>query len=158
MEKKKKKSENKLKTLLQVEAFRNDWEELQLNLMYSYHWLSGHLRNLFKDLEITPQQYQVLKIIAAANPDPVSIEWIKARVIEKDADMSRMIHRLSEQKLIKRQIKRTDRRASEISLTELGSKLLESAVEFQQKADQLFYNLSKKEAKQLNKLLNKIRT
>lgn len=158
MEKKKKKSESKLKTLLQVDGFRNDWEELQLNLMYSYHWLSGHLRTLYKDLEITPQQFQVLKIISGASPEPVSIEWIKARVIEKDADMSRMINRLSAQKLIKRQVKRTDRRASEITLTELGTQLLDSAADFQQKSDQLFYNLSKKEAKQLNKLLNKIRS
>lgn len=157
MAKKKTKNEAKLKNLLGVESFRNEWEELQLNILYTAKWIEQKLRKIHADMQVTPHQIQVMRIIHQSKPEPISIEGIKAKMIENDADMSRMILRLVEMKLVKKEIKRSDRRHSEITLTDLGEDLLAAAEEKMTSADQMFYNLSKKEAKSLNKLLNKTR-
>lgn len=158
MEKAKKKNEAKLKNILHVENFRNDWEELRLNLSFTYHWMQQKLKTIHQKLEVTPQQFQVLRVIGQSKPNPVTIEDIKSRIIEIDADMSRMIQRLLQQKLIHKEVKRTDRRASEITLTPLGEELLSAGEILMKESDQIFYNLSKKEAKAMNKLLTRLRS
>lgn len=158
MEKNKKKSVSKLKNILHVDEFRNEWEELRLNLSYTHHWMQQKLKRIYQKLEVTPQQFQVLRIIGQNNGNPITIEEIKARVIELDSDMSRMIQRLVQQKLIQKDVKRTDRRASEITLTALGKELVASGEALIKESDQIFYNLSKKEAKTINKLLTRLRS
>jgi DNA-binding MarR family transcriptional regulator len=158
MEKNKKKKNAKLKNILHVKTFRNDWEELQLNLMFTYHWMQKKLKEIHQKLEVTPQQFQVLRIIGLNKPDPVTIEEIKSKIIEIDADMSRMIQRLLQQQLITKEVKRTDRRASEITLTALGEELLQAGETLSKESDQIFHTLSKKEAKAINKLLTQLRS
>lgn len=147
----------KIKKALGVDSFRNDWEKTTLNLQFTVNWLNQQMRSIYSDLQITYQQAQVLKIIGSS-ADAVNIETIKAKVTEKDADMSRMIQRLLQMKLITKRIKRTDRRQSEILLNETGRKLLEQIEIKQMEADKLLFNLSKKQLKQLNQLLDIVRS
>lgn len=157
MAKKKNKKAKKLKKELVVEGFRNEWEQLQLNLLSTSNWINQNLRNIYADLSITPQQANVLRIINEAAPNPINIEGIKAKVTEGDADMSRMINRLVVLKLIDKQVRRTDRRQSDIMLTESGKAALLNIEEKLMESDKMFFNLNKKEVKELNLLLDKIR-
>lgn len=157
MAKKKNKKAKKLKKELVVEGFRNEWEQLQLNLLSTCNWINQNLRNIYADLSITPQQANVLRIINEAAPNPINIEGIKAKVTEGDADMSRMINRLVVLKLIDKQVRRTDRRQSDIMLTESGKAALLNIEEKLMESDKMFFNLNKKEVKELNLLLDKIR-
>jgi DNA-binding MarR family transcriptional regulator len=157
MAKKKNKKAKKLKKELGVEGFRNEWEQLQLNLLSTSNWINQNLRNIYADLSITPQQANVLRIINEAAPNPINIEGIKAKVTEGDADMSRMINRLVVLKLIDKQVRRTDRRQSDIMLTESGKAALLNIEEKLMESDKMFFNLNKKEVKELNLLLDKIR-
>lgn len=157
MAKKKNKKAKKLKKALSVEGFRNEWEQLQLNMLFTNNWINHNLRNIYSDLSITPQQANVLRIIDEVAPEPINIEGIKAKVPEGDADMSRMINRLVALKLIDKQVRRTDRRQSDIVLTESGQAILIHIEEKLMEGDKMFFNLNKKEVKDLNKLLDKIR-
>ena len=158
MAKKKSKKSKKLKKALGVECFRNEWEQLQLNLQFTNNWINQNLRNIYADLSITPQQAQVLRIIKEAAPETINIEGIKAKVPEGDADMSRMINRLVALKLISKQVRRTDRRQSAIGLTEAGENILVQIEDKLMASDKMFFNLNKKEVKVINKLLDKIRS
>ena len=158
MAKKKSKKAKKLKKVLGVEGFRNEWEQLQLNLLFTNNWINQNLRNIYADLSITPQQSNVLRIIDEVAPEPINIEGIKAKVPEGDADMSRMINRLVALKLIDKQVRRTDRRQSDIVLTEYGQAMLTHVEDKLMEGDKMFFNLNKKEVKELNKLLDKIRS
>jgi DNA-binding MarR family transcriptional regulator len=158
MAKKKSKKAKKLKKVLGVEGFRNEWEQLQLNLLFTNNWINQNLRNIYADLSITPQQSNVLRIIDEVAPEPINIEGIKAKVPEGDADMSRMINRLVALKLIDKQVRRTDRRQSDIVLTESGQAMLTHVEDKLMEGDKMFFNLNKKEVKELNKLLDKIRS
>jgi DNA-binding MarR family transcriptional regulator len=65
---------------------------------------------------------------------------------------------LLQQQLITKEVKRTDRRASEITLTALGEELLQAGETLSKESDQIFHTLSKKEAKAINKLLTQLRS
>ena len=146
----------KLKKRLKVKEFRNKWEKLLFNFHLASSNINQHIRDCFRDAEITYQQYLVLKIIDSAD-DVVNNSYIKARVIDKDSDVSRLIKRLLDLNLITKSINATDKRHSEIRLSNDGQNALQQIEERIHAVDEVFYNLSSKEVKQLNELLDKVR-
>lgn len=147
----------KLKKELKIKEFRNNWEKLLLNFQLTDIKINTHLRESFKKFGITYQQYNVLRVISASKKGIVSNNYIKERMVQKDADISRLIVRLVSQGFVQKTPKKTDRRQSEVSLTEKGIELLASIEKEIHIVDRFFYDLSKKEAKTLNLILDKIR-
>ncbi len=146
----------KLKKRLKVKEFRNKWEKLLFNFQLASSNINQHIRDCFRDAEITYQQYTVLKIINEAD-DVVNNSYIKRRVVDKDSDVSRLIKRLHDLKLITKSINASDKRHSEIRLSYDGKKALKLIEDRIHAVDEVFYNLSSKEVKQLNDLLDKVR-
>lgn len=147
----------KLKKLLKVKSFRNKWEKLLFNFQLANANLNQHVRDCFRDSMVTYQQYLVLKIIAQAEDDAVNNSYIKDRVVDKDSDISRLITRLQDLNLVRKSINASDKRHSEIRLTEEGLKVYQEIEDRVHTIDEVFFNLSSKEVKVLNGLLDKIR-
>ena len=84
---------------------------------------------------------------------------IKERMLDKSSDVSRIVERLRIKKLIERRTSRKDRRQMEVRITQNGLKLLADLDKCVQQMDNIISNnLSAKEAKTLNELLDKIRS
>jgi len=146
-----------LKKELKRKDFRNGWEKLLLNFQLTEIKLNAHLRESLKKYGITYQQYNVLQVIPQSKSGIVSNQYIKDRMVQKDADISRLLVRLVSGGLILKTPKKTDKRQSEIQLSERGKELLKEIETEIHLVDHFFYALSKKEAKLFNALLNKIR-
>ncbi|MFT4522614.1 MAG: DNA-binding MarR family transcriptional regulator [Bacteroidia bacterium] len=129
-----------------------------LNFQLTQVEVSQHIRDGFEDTGLTYQQYNVLKIVAEAKKGKdVTINYIKDRLVEKDADISRLIDRLKESGYVNKTPKPTDKRHTIIELTEFGKSELNNLKERVHFLDEVFFNLNSTEVKQLNMLLNKIR-
>jgi MarR family transcriptional regulator, 2-MHQ and catechol-resistance regulon repressor len=137
--------------------FRNEHQKAVVNLLYTYGWLTEKSKELFAPEDITPQQFNILRILRGSHPTPMSTLQIRERMLDKMSDTSRIVDRLIAKSLVKKGISKTDRRLVDVMITEKGKKLLERLDERQDDMDNIFGNITKKEATILSDLLDKVR-
>ncbi|MBL7858398.1 MAG: winged helix DNA-binding protein [Cyclobacteriaceae bacterium] len=143
---------------IQQREFRNEHHKAILNILYTHNYLVGKINDLFKDFEVTRQQYNVLRILRGQYPGHASINIIRERMLDNMSDASRIVERLRLKELVKREDSKDDKRAVEITITEKGLQLLNSMQHDVDSLDTMLQGLTADEALQLNKLLDKIRT
>lgn len=137
--------------------FRNEHQKAIVNLLYTYNWVTEKSKELFASEDITPQQFNILRILRGSHPTPLSTLQIRERMLDKMSDTSRIVDRLITKGLVKKGICKDDRRLVDVMITEKGKKLLERLDARQDEIDNIIGNLSKKEASFLSELLDKIR-
>ena len=138
-------------------SFRNELQKAAINIIYTYNWMSEKMKAFFDKEEITPQQFNILRILRGAGK-PISTLQIRQRMLDKMSDTSRIVDRLLAKGLVKKNTCPNDKRLVDVSITEKGKKLLERLDLLAPDMDALFNNLSDADARQLNKLLDKIRS
>ncbi|WP_026904795.1 MarR family winged helix-turn-helix transcriptional regulator [Pedobacter glucosidilyticus] len=138
-------------------GFDSFYNKAIVNILYTHGWLSNHLKSELDKSNITPQQYNVLRILRGQLPNPATINLLKERMLDKMSDASRIVDRLVQKELVKRSINKKDRRAVDIIITDKGLKLLETIQMETHVINILKNNLSEEEAKQLSDLLDKFR-
>ncbi len=138
--------------------FRNEYHKGLINLTYTVKLLKYEFHKSLKAHGLTEQQYNVLRILRGFRSQaPLSIGFIKQRMLDKDSDVSRIVDRLFEKGLLSRKENPDDRRQKSVEITTNGLQLLDKMFSCEKKADTLLKNLSMDEVKQLNYLLDKIR-
>lgn len=147
----------KLEEELQVKSFRNERQKLHLNLIYTYNWMIERLQKVFRAHGITMQQFNILRILRGQAGKPATIQMLKDRMMDKQPDASRLIDRLANKGLVRRQVSKHDRRKMDVFLSDSGSELLSVMDPEVEAFDQLFDMLEEKEVEQLNELLDRIR-
>jgi DNA-binding MarR family transcriptional regulator len=136
--------------------FRNPNQKAVINLLYTTNWLLGRQKEIFQPHNITGQQYNILRILRGQYPNSISATEIKARMLDKNSDVSRLLDRLLAKKIISKQVSSSDKRAADIFLTEEGLQLLNNIDEKQHLLDSILL-LSEEEALTLSDLLDKCR-
>jgi len=137
--------------------FRNEHQKAAINLIYTYGWLNEKTKEVFAVEDITPQQFNILRILRGSHPQPLSTLQIRERMLDKMSDTSRIVDRLIAKGLVKKGLCKKDRRLVDITISDKGRKLLEKIDTRQDELDGILGNLSKKEAAVLSDLLDKIR-
>lgn len=108
--------------------------------------------------DITLPQYNVLRILRGAGPSGLPTLEIGERLVERNPGVTRMITRLVNKKLVNRKRCPTDRRVVYCQITAAGLNLLKNYDAKAGAVDRMATSgLSKPEATQLIKLLDKIR-
>jgi DNA-binding MarR family transcriptional regulator len=137
--------------------FRNEYQKAGVNLIYTYNWITERSKAIFAPEDITPQQFNILRILRGSHPQPLSTLQIRERMLDKMSDTSRIVDRLIAKGLVKKGTCKEDRRLVDVMITDKGKKLLERLDARQDELDHILGNLTKKEATQLSELLDKIR-
>ena len=128
-----------------------------MNLLYTVGWLKEQTRTIFEAEDITPQQFNILRILRGSHPKPLSTLAIRDRMLEKMSDTSRIVDRLIVKGLVKKITCVSDRRLVDVQITDKGKKLLERIDRKDDEMDAIVKGLNTEEAKELNQLLDKIR-
>ena len=137
-------------------SFRNDYQKWIINLIYTYNWMNEKMKKVFDKEHITGQQYNILRILRGAGK-PISTLQIRERMLDKMSDTSRIVDRLVLKGLAKKNICKNDKRLVDVSISTEGKKILSTIDQYEKDMDAILGNLSDAEAKNLNKLLDKIR-
>ena len=138
--------------------FRNEYHKGLINLTYTAKQLSYEFFQSLKKYGLAEQQYNVLRILRGFRSEaPLSVGFIKERMLDKDSDVSRIIDRLFEKGFLNRTENPNDRRQKSVEITETGLALLDQMFSCEQKADTLLNNLTPEEINELNRILDKIR-
>ncbi len=138
--------------------FRNEYHKGLINITYTAKQLSYEFYQSLKKHGLAEQQYNVLRILRGFHSEaPLSISFIKERMLDKDSDVSRIVDRLVQKALLSRVENSKDRRQKSVEITESGLVLLDSMFNCEQKVDTLLSNLTIEEVNKLNQLLDKVR-
>ncbi len=138
--------------------FRNDYHKLTVNLLLTTARLSECFQQSIKNYDITLTQFNVLRILRGQNQKPVSIGIIKDRMIDRNSDVSRILDRLVQKKLVERTENEKDRRQKDVKISKAGLTLLKEIDVWENKMDKHLKHLSDSEVKKLNEMLDKLRT
>jgi DNA-binding MarR family transcriptional regulator len=79
---------------------------------------------LFKAHDLSPTQYNVLRILRGAGPEGATCGEVSERLIQHDPDVTRLLDRLDRRGLIDRGRDTKDRRVVRTRITDAGLKLL----------------------------------
>src|SRR4051812_6517349 len=90
--------------------FKSPQQRLAVNLLYSCNWLNGHYARFFKGIDITTQQFNVLRILRGQYPDHCSLKLVKERMLDRMSDASRIVDKLVAKKYVDRKVCPGDRR------------------------------------------------
>jgi DNA-binding MarR family transcriptional regulator len=137
-------------------SFRNEYQKGIINLIYTYNWMNEKMKKVFDREGITGQQYNILRILRGAGK-PISTLQIRERMLDKMSDTSRIVDRLVLKDLAKKTVCKDDKRLVDVSISTKGKILLEKIDQYEKDMDAILGSLSYSEAKNLNKLLDKIR-
>ena len=135
-------------------TFPNYKVKALLNIIYTGNWVNSHQNLFFKPFGISPQQYNVLRILKGAGK-AIKVQTIKERMIERAPNATRLMDKLCDKALIERLPCPEDRRVVYIAITNEGLSLLD--VISKNFKEDLLENLTEVEAEQLSNLLDKIR-
>lgn len=113
---------------------------------------------LYEPHEITPQQYNVLRILRGTHPEALPTMEIAERMVEKTPGITRLLDRLEDKGLILRERRADDRRRVLISISSEGLGLLDVLEEpVREATTAVLERLSADEVEQLNETLLTIR-
>ncbi len=99
-------------------------EQVFVALALTTDQLARRLEPVLRAAEISPTQYNVLRILRGA-PEGLACSEIGNRMISRDPDITRLLDRLEKRGLVSRCRERRDRRMVLTRISEAGLKLLE---------------------------------
>jgi DNA-binding MarR family transcriptional regulator len=146
----------KIEEEIKQKKFRSPHQKAVINLIYTAGWLQNKQQPLFKAHGITGQQFNILRILKGSHPVSISATEIKSRMLDQNSDVSRLLDRLALKNLIERKTSLSDKRATDVSITEPGLQLLAELDKKQKDLDQIL-SLTEEECNLLSDLLDKSR-
>jgi DNA-binding MarR family transcriptional regulator len=99
-------------------------QETFLNLWRTYDRLRALEEELFATYDLTPQQYNVLRLLRGARPRGMATLSIARRLVSRAPDITRMIDKLEQRDLVRRDRPADDRRTVHVTITTAGLDLL----------------------------------
>lgn len=132
-------------------------EAVLLELVRTADILSRRPAELLKAAELSPTQYNVLRILRGA-AEPLTCGEIGKRMITRDPDITRLLDRLKKRGLISRRREARDRRTVLVQITPAGLALLARLDEpIQDLHRSQLGHLGEKRLRQLSELLSACR-
>ena len=128
-----------------------------VNVRITSNYIATEQNKFMANFGLSIAQFNILRILRGAN-EPLTINTIKERMIEKSPNTTRLMNKLMEKNFIERYGCKEDRRQSFVQITSAGQALLK---EIDNQGFDLFLapnGLTEKEAYLLSDLLDKFRS
>jgi DNA-binding MarR family transcriptional regulator len=138
--------------------FDSPQQEVYLNLWRTYDRLRILEDDLFGKHDLTPQQYNALRVLRAAHPQTLPTLTLASKLVSRAPDITRLLDKLHERSLVQRERPADNRRTVQVGITEFGIALLDKlAAEVKACHVHQLGHLSSEEMQQLVELLRKAR-
>lgn len=147
-----------LAELKQNKPFESIEDEVFINIIRTAEVFNRKQTEFLKAYELTPSQFNVLRILRGAEPDGLICREIGERMVAFDPDVTKLLDRLEARDLIARERQQKDRRVITVRISEAGLKVLKEIdqpiLDF---AGSLLGHLDEKKLKALNELVEEAR-
>lgn len=142
---------------IRQEKFNNEYEKAVVNVLFTGSWLYNQNAARLKPHGITPEQFNVLRILRGSSPKPLMLADITSRMIHKSSNATRLVEKLRQKGLLKREICHNNRRQVDISITDKGLSLLKKIDHESELWLADMKTITKTEVQELNRILDKWR-
>lgn len=135
--------------------FNSPIQKAIINIRFTSNWIGNYHNKQLANYGLTLPQFNILRILRGAR-DPLSINLVRDRMLEKSPNITRLVDKLLQKKMVTRDRDKQDKRVIMLKITDNGLAILEQL-------DKVFDDinastlLSEEEANQLNYLLDKLR-
>ncbi len=147
----------RLEEEIKQSKFESEQQKAVLNIMVTSNWITSNQTKLLKKFDLSPPQYNVLRILRGAKDKPVMLADISSRMLDKMSNATRLVEKLKQKGLVNREQCEVNRRQVDISITEQGLQLLLLIDAPMKDMTALLSHISTKEAQVLNEILDKWR-
>lgn len=137
--------------------FQSEYQKAMVNLLFTSGWLYNQNVAFLKQYGVSPEQYNVLRILRGSNPRPMMLTDITSRMIDKASNATRLVEKLRLKGLVDRQICENNRRQVDILITDKGIQLLSKIDANHEHWMKSLKAITVAEAKELNRVLDKMR-
>lgn len=134
--------------------FESEQHKAMLNVMFTAGWFRSRQVELFKPFGISPQQYNILRILRGAK-DRMNMHCVKERMIDRAPNATRLTDKLIAKGLVERERCDEDRRVVYVRISAKGLEMLDQIDECNRTVEQgSMDRLSLADAAELNRLLD----
>jgi DNA-binding MarR family transcriptional regulator len=99
-------------------------QEVFLNLWRTYDRLRALEDELFGRYDLTPQQYNALRLLRAVHPGTMATLALAGRLVSRAPDITRLLDRLEQRGLVRRDRPAQNRRVVQVAISDPGLALL----------------------------------
>jgi DNA-binding MarR family transcriptional regulator len=142
---------------IQQSKFQNEYQKLLLNIIFTASWLNLRNTQRLKPYGISPQQYNILRILRGQYPKSATVTLLTERMLDKSSNASRLVEKLRVKHLLDRCECPEDRRAVNVRITDKGLALLQKLDQSDDEFRKDFTHISEEEAKLVNRIMDGIR-
>ncbi len=142
---------------IKQEKFSSEYQKLSVNIAFTNSYLASLLNNYLKPFDLSAQQYNVLRILRGQHPNPVSINSITDRMIDKMSNASRLVEKLRRKNMIRRETCASDKRQVDVCITTYGLEVLQSIDSLMKDYENQFSHLSIEDVTFANQVLDDLR-
>lgn len=142
---------------IQQPRFQNQFQKLILNIVFTANWLDLRQIQLLKPYDVSPQQYNILRILRGQHPKAATVSLLTERMLDKSSNASRLVEKLRVKKLLEREECPEDRRAVNVKITDKGLELLKMLDPLIGEVEKSMHMITEADAKAFNDFLDKLR-
>lgn len=142
---------------IRQEKFESEFHKIAVNILYTSSWLYSHNALRLKPFDSTPEQFNVLRILRGSHPKALMLADIACRMIDKSSNATRLVEKLRQKGLVSRTVCEDNRRQVDIRITPKGLRVLDAIDKDSKGWTGTLKNISKAEALELNRILDKLR-
>ncbi len=146
-----------LEEAIQQKEFKDPFNKAVVNLLFTHSYIVSNQSCLFRPFGLSPEQYNVLRILKGQKGKPITVSSIQDRMLNKMSNASRLVEKLKQKGMVLREECPSDRRQVDIMITGKGMEVLKQLENSVQLHNRQILNLTEKEVDQLNFLLDKLR-
>lgn len=134
--------------------FESEQHKAMLNVMFTAGWFRNQQVELFKPYGISPQQYNILRILRGAK-DRMNMHCVKERMIDRAPNATRLTDKLIAKGLVERERCEDDRRVVYVRISQKGLAMLDEIDRASRPSEKNGLDrLTEAEALELNRLLD----
>lgn len=148
----------RLEDEIKQSKFKSNADKAFVNLIFTGNWIGMKQKRYFRKYGISPQQYNVLRILRGQAGEPITILTIQERMLDRMSNASRLVDKLYLKGLVDRTENKMDRRQVDIIISNDGTELLKKIDKEMKLFQSELMNLTEEESQQLSNLLDKMRS
>ena len=147
----------KIEDEIKQKVFPDEYKKAVINITFTAIWQMSWQNKLLKPFGISIQQFNILRILRGQHPSPAPLKLLTERMIDKMSNTSRLVEKLKIKGYVKRDVCPNNRRQVDITITDEGLKLINHVSSILDKTTDEKKLISEEEAREINRILDKLR-
>ncbi len=141
------------------EEFDSVYAKSYFNFLITGSWIENNVKGALKSYGLTHAQLNALHILVMNHPNSMPANELKGKILVSNPDVTRLLDRLVKKGYVAREVCQDNRRQLDITVTDSGIDLFYKVHVVVKNAVGNFFEkqLTKDEAKELRRILHKIR-